>query len=84
MEISCIHGTRGLGVVVLEGLLIQKMGCVCHVYSAAKCASYESHGVFPLGSTGKWYVAVGLELGRGLERGMGLFMNTWPCSKEVK
>ena len=47
VEISCIHGTRGLGLVVLEVLLIQKMGCVCHVYSAARCASYESWSCFP-------------------------------------
>ena len=43
-------------------------------------ASDMSH----LGSTGKWCVAVCLELGLGVERDMGFLMNTWPCPKEVK
>ena len=41
VELLCIHGTRDLGVVVLELLTIQNVGCVCHVYVHAKCASYE-------------------------------------------
>ena len=80
MELLCIHGTMGLQVVVFELLLIQYVGRVCLVYVHAKCVIYEIYDSY----TGSNWVTACFEVVLGLERDMGLFMNTWPCPKEVK
>ena len=45
VEFLCVHGTLGLRVVVFELLTIQNVGCVCHLYFAAKCVSYELRAI---------------------------------------
>ena len=84
VEISCVHGTLGLRVVVLELLTIQNVGRVSVIYVHAMWGSWRTSDMSPLWSTGSWCVADSLGLGLGFERDMGMFMNTWPCPKEVK
>ena len=84
VEFLCVHGTLGLRVVVLELLTIQNVGRVSVIYVHAMWGSWRTSDMSPLWSTGKWCVAVSLGLGLGFERDMGMFMNTWPCPKEVK